>query len=59
MIYRMKQNADVLKSAKSNITEDEAEAQIRGMAKELGVSVSNLRKYGGAFCYFYIVQSDE
>lgn len=59
MIYRMKQNADVLKSAKSNITEDEAEAQIRGMAKELGVSVSNLRKHGEAFCYFYIVQSDE
>lgn len=39
------QNADVLKSAKSNITEDEAEAQIRGMAKELGVSVSNLCNY--------------
>lgn len=39
------QNADVLKSAKSNITEDEAEAQIRGMAKELGVSVNNLRNY--------------
>ena len=39
------QNEDVLKNAESNITADEAEAQIRDMAKELDLSVSNLRNY--------------
>lgn len=39
------QNEDVLKNAESNITADEAEAQIRDMEKELDLSVSNLRNY--------------
>ena len=39
------QNADALKSGESILTADEAEARIRDMAKEQGVSVSTLRNY--------------